>query len=420
MKNLYTIVLALFISAIVFGQTQEMTAGDGSFDNPYDVTTSIQNQGATDVWVTGYIVGIIDDTGTDNVDVFAAPFATATNLYIALTAGETNTANMLIIQLKSAVRSETNLVDNPGNIGKEVKFKGDLMAYFEAPGLKETNGYWLDGSGLNPDYPATIVIKGTSAIVNAVNETFDGNVTPEEDVELAGWLNANKQGERYWIGKDFEGNSYTQTSGYGATYTNLESWLVTPGVVANNSSKLEFGTKVGYWKHNALNVLVSSDFEGDHADLFNATWHNVTDQCNIPTEPTTGYGTVYSNTMIDLSSYAGQTIYVLFKYTGDNAVNTTTVQIDDVVLTGGTVGINDIKSNSSLSVYPNPSTGLVTVDGVAGAQVMIYNIVGELVYNQFANSSNITLNLSSFEAGNYIVKVVANNKVSTKKLTLTK
>jgi len=417
MKNLYTIILALFISATVFGQTQGISSGDGSFDDPYDVATAIANNSGNDVWVNGFIVGNIE-VGDVNEANLSAPFVTNTNLYIAPTAAETDTTKMLIIQLKTAVRPATNLVDNPGNIGKEIKFKGDLMPYFSVAGLKETNGYWLDGNGLNPDYPATIVIKGTSAIVTSVNETFDGG-TPDQDLELAGWLNANKQGERYWIGKEYEGTKYAQFSGYGATYTNLESWLVTPGVLVSNGHKLMFDTRVGYWKHNALTVYISSNFDGNNDNLFTSTWTDITSDCNLPTEPEETYGPTFT-TDFDLSSYAGETIYVLFKYTGDNSVNTTTMQLDNVQITNSD-NVKELQNNTlGLNIYPNPSTGIVTVNSVVGSQILIYNIVGELVFNEFANSENTTVNLSSFQAGNYIVKVVADNKVSTKKLTLTK
>ncbi len=72
------------------------------------------------------------------------------------------------------------------------------------------------------------------------------------------------------------------------------------------------------------------------------------------------------------------------------------------------------------NIYPNPTTGLVKVEGVEGAQVVVYNMVGEVVYNEAKASERVTIDLSSYNAGNYIVKVIDNNKVSTQKITLTK
>jgi len=118
--------------------------------------------------------------------------------------------------------------------------------------------------------------------------------------------------------------------GYNATSDNLETWLVTPGVDLSTAKKLSFETKVGYWKHAGLTIHVSTDFDGNKDNLLTATWIDITDQATIPTTPTDGYGDSFEPSGdIDLSSYSG-TIYVLFKYTGDNSDNTTTFQIDNV------------------------------------------------------------------------------------------
>ena len=73
-----------------------------------------------------------------------------------------------------------------------------------------------------------------------------------------------------------------------------------------------------------------------------------------------------------------------------------------------------------MSIYPNPTTGLVKVEGVEGAQVIVYNMLGAVVYNEANASATTTIDLSSFNAGNYIVKVINNNEVSTQKIVLTK
>jgi len=309
--------------------------GTGTFDDPYDVEAAISNNNsATGVWVTGFLVGVMETGGTDFVADLDAPFLTETNVFIADDANETDTAKMLIIQLPSGdIRTNTNLVNNGTLLGSEIMYHGDLLDYFAVPGMKNTNGYWLNGAGINPDLPASILIKGTSQIVASINETFDSS-TPEADYELNGWLNANRQGERYWIGKEYtsENNKYLQFSGYGATYSTLESWLVTPGVTATTAKKLSFRTKTGYYKHDALTVYISTDFDGSNSNLFSSTWTDITSSATIATGPSDAYGSWVISGDIDLSAYSG-TIYVLFKYTGDNSTNTTTMQLDDVIIT---------------------------------------------------------------------------------------
>jgi len=310
--------------------------GTGTKDDPYDVAAAISlNNSATSVWVKGFLIGIMDTQGSEFVADLTAPFATNSNVYIAPSANETDTAKMLIIQLPSGdIRTNTNLVDNENLLGSEIMYHGDLMDYFDIPGMKNTNGYWLNGAGVDPDLPASVVIIGTSQIVSSLNETFDSS-TPDADYNLNGWLNANKQGERYWIGKEYtsENNKYLQFSGYTATYSTLESWLVSPGVTASTNKKLSFRTKTGYYKHDALTVYISTDFDGNNSNLFTSTWTDITSSTTIATGPDDGYGAWVVSGDIDLSAYTGSTIYVMFKYTGDNSTNTTTMQIDDVVIT---------------------------------------------------------------------------------------
>ncbi len=85
----------------------------------------------------------------------------------------------------------------------------------------------------------------------------------------------------------------------------------------------------------------------------------------------------------------------------------------------GHVGINTANS-INYSIFPNPTTGLVTIEGTKGAQVVVYNMIGELIYTNDNASENTTLDLSSFSAGNYIVKIISNDNVSTQKIILTK
>jgi len=426
MKNLYTIILALFISASLFAQNRSINTGDGSFDNPYDVATAIANNTGANVWVNGFIVGNVET----NVDPYeanlSAPFATATNLYIAASASETDTTQMLIVQLSSGdLRNNTNLVDNPSNLGEEIKFRGDLEAYFTVPGLKSTDGYWLNGAGINPEEPADVVILGTSEVVNTLNSTFDDAVA-NENYATSGWLNVNKLGERHWIGKEFDENSYLQFSGYGATYTNLESWIITPGVNLTADHVFTFDTKVGYYRHDALTVYVSTDFDGTPQHVFSSTWNDITPS-GLPTEPTDSYGE-FENFTVDLSAYNGQTVYVMFKYVGDNENNTTTVQIDNVFISNN-VGVKNIEQNNTeLAIYPNPSNGTARIDYQVAERsdidVSIYSLNGELIQTIVSStkdkgsySANVN---NTLEAGTYLVKVQTESSVKVQKLVIIK
>ncbi|MCB2197188.1 MAG: choice-of-anchor J domain-containing protein [Bacteroidetes bacterium] len=309
--------------------------GTGTFDDPYNVANAISNSTDTEVWVEGYLVGVyetVDASGntlSDFTPSFTSPFYTSSNVIIADSDSETDISNCIVIQVPSGdIRTAVNMVDNPGNLGKIIKFKGDRLTYFGEDGLKNVNGYWLDGDGINPEDPVDVVVIGTSTVVSSLNEDFSG-VTADQDFEGTGWLNANVQGERYWQGKEFDSNKYIQATAYNATADNIESWVVTPGVDLSTPKKLSFDTNTGYYKHAGLTVYVSTDFDGNNSNLFSATWTDITSSATIAEGPSDSYGTWVNSGDIDLSAYSG-TIYVMFKYTGDNSSNTTTFQLDNV------------------------------------------------------------------------------------------
>jgi len=86
-------------------------------------------------------------------------------------------------------------------------------------------------------------------------------------------------------------------------------------------------------------------------------------------------------------------------------------------------GVEEVASSKALNnvtVYPNPTTGIVNVKNVENATVSVYSIAGELVNTVKSNSVNLTINLNGLAKGTYLVKVVKENEVVTKKITLIK
>ncbi len=73
---------------------------------------------------------------------------------------------------------------------------------------------------------------------------------------------------------------------------------------------------------------------------------------------------------------------------------------------------------SNVSIYPNPTTGELQISNIKNANVIVYNIVGEVV-SSFSNVFN-NVDISDLSNGSYIVKVITENNVTTKKINLVK
>ena len=119
---------------------EEPPAIKGSKRDPYTVSLAIASQGMTEVWVKGYIVGAFD--GAISKFVTDTTGQVTTNVALADLPTETDIARMLPVNMTlTTLKNALNIVDNPDNIGRAVMIKGDLAAYYSAPGLRETKEY---------------------------------------------------------------------------------------------------------------------------------------------------------------------------------------------------------------------------------------------------------------------------------------
>lgn len=143
----------------------EIPEGDGSEATPYNVAQVVAKnpQSTTEalesgVWVKGYIVGSIPTGGSTTVIsgmVFGTADAATTNVVIAPTPDCTDYNKCVSLQLPTGtIRTALNLSANPGNLGKAVAVKGDLMKYCGGPGVKNLTDHKLDASG-GSDTPVT-------------------------------------------------------------------------------------------------------------------------------------------------------------------------------------------------------------------------------------------------------------------------
>ncbi len=95
-------------------------------------------------------------------------------------------------------------------------------------------------------------------------------------------------------------------------------------------------------------------------------------------------------------------------------------------ITTFTFGQNEIDSRdsdplqeTSFKLYPNPATeDVVYIKSAANMpkDITIYDVFGEVVLQDYISTK--ALNISSLEAGVYILKVSENNKIITRKLVV--
>ena len=74
--------------------------------------------------------------------------------------------------------------------------------------------------------------------------------------------------------------------------------------------------------------------------------------------------------------------------------------------------------NNSISVYPNPTQGLVTIEADNLSHISIYNIIGAKVFESSFNADAFEFDFSGYNAGVYLIRMETAKGVETKLVTV--
>ena len=80
----------------------------------------------------------------------------------------------------------------------------------------------------------------------------------------------------------------------------------------------------------------------------------------------------------------------------------------------------DENMTQNIEVYPNPAKDVLMVKAENITNVMVYNAIGQKVYEQTANASEVSINLDGFDTGIYLVKIIADGNEVTRKVSIQK
>ena len=69
-----------------------------------------------------------------------------------------------------------------------------------------------------------------------------------------------------------------------------------------------------------------------------------------------------------------------------------------------------------LYIYPNPSKDVFNIEGVGIRKVEVMNAFGQVILSEEVKNDNLQINLSGKAAGAYLLRVVTDKGVTTKKL----
>ena len=80
----------------------------------------------------------------------------------------------------------------------------------------------------------------------------------------------------------------------------------------------------------------------------------------------------------------------------------------------------DENMTQNVEIYPNPAKDMLTIKAENVTNVMIYNSIGQKVYEKTVDSSEVSINLDGFDTGIYLVKIVANGDEVARRISIVK
>ncbi len=221
-----------------------------------------------------------------------------------------------------------------------------------------------------------------------------------------------------WVTGDADQNANTTQA--------TEQWLITPqiaGVQAGDS--LRFSMKFFSQFFDNLDIVVSTTNADSIASFDTTLLRIVFDPANPLND--------WQRFSVDLSSFAGQAIFIGFREHVPSTVNSGDAVLIDLVEVGSLVTSVDDQTSQPTQFslnqnFPNPfnpSTNIsFTLSQRAEVSLKVYNVIGQsvavLIERQIleAGARTIQFNATALPTGVYYYKLEAGNAVAVKRMTL--
>ena len=81
--------------------------------------------------------------------------------------------------------------------------------------------------------------------------------------------------------------------------------------------------------------------------------------------------------------------------------------------------VEETTTSSSVNVYPNPTIGMLNIEGQGTMHISVSNLLGQML-QETTVEGNTTLDLSHYESGMYLVRIETENGVMVQKVTIRK
>lgn len=250
-----------------------------------------------------------------------------------------------------------------------------------------------------------------NAQVNVYFEDFEAQ-------DLSGWElydedgDGNNWGDQFTV-DDQDGNPVTPVSLISRSWLGSplfpDNWAVTPAIdLTSATGSVELAWKV---------LAAAATWDNEHYSVYAAASNNIGDLESSPVTFSETYddpndaGTQYDRTL-DLTSLAGQTIYIAFRH--HDVSDMDYISIDDVSVTADALSVGTNEFQGFTFFVNNNSLNLSAKSPMQS--LSLYNMLGQQVLSQKLSSNTETINLSGLQTTVYIATVTIDGATKSFKI----
>ena len=278
----------------------------------------------------------------------------------------------------------------------------------------------LQNIGTTPLTSATIEARRATTVLGSYNWTGSLDTYELEDVTIAPFMPTSPNNTITYnitTPDDEPANNTASNTVLGST-TVASSTTVQFTLLTDN-----YGIETTWKLFDGSGSVVYQDPAGNYANAttYNQTWTLNDQECySFEIYDAAGDGICCGYGTGSYSISANGTSFITGGQFGDSE--------SKPFLTTMQTGLEENTLETGLSIYPNPSAGLVNVNmdlrSASTVNMTVTSIVGEIVLQQAkgfgAGAQRTTLDLSSLAQGSYIINIVADGMTATRQIAITK
>lgn len=267
--------------------------------------------------------------------------------------------------------------------------------------------------------------------MNAQLFSDDFNASIDGDITFANWDNFDEDGDtEVWEAADIVGSTVEASpleglvadsdsweSGNANSPMTPDNYLITKDPidltgVTDAMLTFTFGTyqNGGTFLEDRLAVYVSTSNDPAVVATETAVFD---DQIGNVTPADDGGANSAVDITVDLSSFAGQSVYLVFRHFDTFDHNSALV---DNVVVDGTLGLNDVNTVTFNHYFLADSSDLKLNASTEMSNIQLFSILGQEVVNRNLTGSDATINLANLTDGVYIARVTVQGQTETFKI----